>query len=99
MALEQKLQLKLSQKLIMTPSLQQAIKLLQMTKLELQEVVTQELLENPLLEESTEEEQKPEEAQEDAAVEAAANGQTEQDSSVTVPSTAAAVDDGSPGEK
>jgi RNA polymerase sigma-54 factor len=44
----------------MTPSLQQAIKLLQLSKLELQEVLNQELLENPLLEESAEE-QKPEE--------------------------------------
>ena len=44
----------------MTPSLQQAIKLLQLGKLELQEVLNQELLENPLLEE-TAEEQKPEE--------------------------------------
>ena len=51
MALEQKLNLRLSQRLIMTPSLQQAIKLLQMTKLELQEEVTQELTENPFLEE------------------------------------------------
>ncbi len=51
MALEQKLNLRMSQRLIMTPSLQQAIKLLQMTKLELQEEVTQELTENPLLEE------------------------------------------------
>jgi RNA polymerase sigma-54 factor len=51
MALEQKLNLRLSQRLIMTPSLQQAIKLLQMTKLELQEEITQELTENPLLEE------------------------------------------------
>jgi RNA polymerase sigma-54 factor len=55
MALEQKLHLKLSQKLIMTPSLQQAIKLLQLSKLELQEVLNQELLENPLLEETSEE--------------------------------------------
>src|SRR5262245_16909677 len=51
MALEQKLNLRMTQKLIMTPSLQQAIKLLQMTRLELQEEVTQELTENPLLEE------------------------------------------------
>jgi RNA polymerase sigma-54 factor len=51
MALEQKLNLRMSQRLIMTPSLQQAIKLLQMTKLELQEEVTQEVTENPLLEE------------------------------------------------
>src|SRR5476651_2141131 len=62
MALEQKLHLKLSQKLIMTPSLQQAIKLLQLSKLELQEVLNQELLENPLLEELSEE-TKPEEAE------------------------------------
>lgn len=64
MALEQKLHLKLSQKLIMTPSLQQAIKLLQLSKLELQEVLNQELLENPLLEE-TAEEVKAEEAETD----------------------------------
>ncbi len=51
MALEQKLNLRMTQKLIMTPSLQQAIKLLQMTKLELQQEITQELTENPLLEE------------------------------------------------
>ena len=51
MALEQKLNLRMSQRLIMTPSLQQAIKMLQMTKLELQQEGTQELTENPLLEE------------------------------------------------
>ncbi len=54
MALEQKLNLRMTQRLIMTPSLQQAIKLLQMTKLELQEEITQELTENPLLEEQQE---------------------------------------------
>jgi RNA polymerase sigma-54 factor len=69
MALEQKLHLKLSQKLIMTPSLQQAIKLLQLSKLELQEVLNQELLENPLLEE-TAEEQKAEETQAEESAEA-----------------------------
>ncbi len=52
MALEQKLSLKLAQKLVMTPSLQQAIKLLQMTRLELEGVLTQELEENPVLEEN-----------------------------------------------
>ncbi len=52
MALEQKLSLKLAQRLVMTPSLQQAIKLLQMTRLELEGVLTQEMVENPLLEES-----------------------------------------------
>ena len=59
MALEQKLSLKLSQRLVMTPSLQQAIKLLQMSKLELEEVLTQEMVENPLLEEEQEQEGAP----------------------------------------
>jgi RNA polymerase sigma-54 factor len=54
MALEQKLNLRLSQRLVMTPSLQQAIKLLQMSRLELQEVLTQEMVENPTLEEQEE---------------------------------------------
>ena len=48
------LQVKLSQKLILTPSLQQAIKLLPMSTLELAEMLNQELTENPLLEEDAE---------------------------------------------
>jgi RNA polymerase sigma-54 factor len=51
MAIQQKLQARLSQKLILTPSLQQAIKLLPMTTLELAELLNQEMVENPLLEE------------------------------------------------
>ena len=54
MALEQKLNMRLATKLVMTPSLQQAIKLLQMSKLELVEEITQELTANPVLEESQE---------------------------------------------
>ena len=46
-----KLDLRLSQKLVMTPQLQQAIKLLQLSRLELQQVLSQHILENPLLEE------------------------------------------------
>ncbi len=42
--------LKLQQSLVMTPQLQLAIKLLQMTRLELQETIQTELLENPTLE-------------------------------------------------
>ncbi len=45
------LDIRLSQKLIMTPQLQQAIKLLQLSKLELTQVISQQLVENPLLEE------------------------------------------------
>lgn len=52
MALELKLGFRLSQRLVMTPSLQQAIKMLQMSKLELVQEVQQELLENPVLEEN-----------------------------------------------
>lgn len=52
MALELKQQLKLSQQLIMTPQLQQAIKLLQLSRLELAETIQQEIEENPVLEES-----------------------------------------------
>src|ERR1700745_908137 len=59
MALEQKLNLRPSQRLVMTPSLQQAIKLLQMSRLELQEVLTQEMVENPILEDQEEEAQEP----------------------------------------
>lgn len=51
MQLDQRLSLKLTQKLIMTPQLQQAIKLLQLSKLELIQSIHQELMENPLLEE------------------------------------------------
>lgn len=46
--------LRLSQSLVMTPQLQQAIKLLQLNRMELMEVVNQELVENPVLEEMSE---------------------------------------------
>jgi RNA polymerase sigma-54 factor len=49
MALELKQHLKLAQQLIMTPQLQQAIKLLQLSRLELQEYIDSELEKNPLL--------------------------------------------------
>ena len=51
MAIQQKLHTKLVQKLILTPSLQQAIKLLPMSTLELADLLNQEMVENPLLEE------------------------------------------------
>ncbi len=63
MSIEGRLDLKLAQKLILTPQLQQAIRLLQMQKLELVETLNQELVENPFLEELTEipEESSPDE--------------------------------------
>jgi RNA polymerase sigma-54 factor len=51
MAMEARLTQRMSQRVVMTPLLQQAIQLLQLSTLELQEVVQKELLENPLLEE------------------------------------------------
>ena len=51
MALELRQQLKLTQQLIMTPQLQMAIKLLQLSRLELMDTIQTELEENPALEE------------------------------------------------
>jgi RNA polymerase sigma-54 factor len=51
MALELRQQLKLTQQLIMTPQLQMSIKLLQLSRLELMDLIRQELVENPALEE------------------------------------------------
>jgi len=50
MALNQRLEIRQGQGLVMTPQLQQAIKLLQMSNLELQVFVEQELERNPMLE-------------------------------------------------
>jgi RNA polymerase sigma-54 factor len=72
LAIQQKLGLstRLSQRLILTPSLQQAIKLLPLTTLELAEVLEQEVMENPLLEEVPQEQPSAEEiAQEEAKTE------------------------------
>lgn len=52
MALENRLELKLAQKLVLTPQLQMAIRLLHMPQLELSQTLNEELTENPLLEES-----------------------------------------------
>src|ERR1035437_3974349 len=68
MALELKQSLRLSQQLVMTPQLQQAIKLLQLNRMELAELVNQELVENPVLEETAE---GPEEGTPEAPAEAA----------------------------
>ncbi|HEY1371689.1 MAG TPA: RNA polymerase factor sigma-54 [Candidatus Binatia bacterium] len=52
MALEIRQVQRLAQQLVMTPQLQQAIKLLQLSRIELEEMISQELQENPTLEES-----------------------------------------------
>jgi RNA polymerase sigma-54 factor len=62
------LHLKQRQQLVMTPKLQQALKLLQMPAIELQQMLKQEIMENPLLEEidDLEETQEAEERQEES---------------------------------
>jgi len=52
MGIELKQSVSLSQQLIMTPQLQQAIKLLQLSRMELIETINQEMEENPVLDES-----------------------------------------------
>ena len=52
MAMEARLSLRQTQRLVMTPMLQQAIQLLQLSTVELQELLQKELEENPLLEEA-----------------------------------------------
>ena len=54
MALHMRQDIRMSQSLVMTPQLQQAIKLLQLSRMELSELVRDELMENPLLEEAAE---------------------------------------------
>jgi RNA polymerase sigma-54 factor len=55
------LQMRQSQRLVMTPKLQQALKLLQVPTLELQQILKQEILQNPMLEEVDEVEEDDEE--------------------------------------
>ena len=61
MGMGQNLQMRLSQQLIMTPQLQQAIKLLQLSRGELEELINQALIENPTLEERQPDEEPAEE--------------------------------------
>jgi RNA polymerase sigma-54 factor len=56
MGIQLKQGLRLGQNLVMTPQLQQAIKLLQLNHMELAELINQELTENPVLEEINENE-------------------------------------------
>src|SRR5262249_56422124 len=54
MELKQHLRTVQTQQLVITPQLQQAIKLLQLSRMELQETVREELEQNPLLEDPDE---------------------------------------------
>ncbi|MCL0039889.1 RNA polymerase factor sigma-54 [Thermodesulfovibrionales bacterium] len=65
MVLGNRLDLSLSQRLVLTPQIQQVIKLLQMSQLELIQTLNQEIVENPFLEEEFDEEKYS--SEEDAA--------------------------------
>lgn len=77
MPLKNSLELKLSQKLILTPQLQLAIKLLQMPQLELSEALAAELTENPFLEETAEFKEDPSGAEADNSEITDSNDDTE----------------------
>jgi RNA polymerase sigma-54 factor len=62
MAFEAKLSLRQMQKMVMTPMLQQAIHLLQLSRMELLQAVRQEVEQNPVLEELIEGVEEPDEA-------------------------------------
>jgi RNA polymerase sigma-54 factor len=69
MAMQMKLQMKMTQQLIMTPQLQQAIKLLQLSRAELEELIEQSLIENPVLEEGMDIDTFPNETEKDLSTE------------------------------
>ena len=77
MALELKQQVKLTQQLVMTPQLQQAIKLLQLSRMELVGLVQHELEENPVLEEVQEGEEERSEDTGETAADVAADASAE----------------------
>ncbi|MDX2167091.1 MAG: RNA polymerase factor sigma-54 [Deltaproteobacteria bacterium] len=67
MALEIKTSLKMSTSLVITPQLRQAIKILQVSRAELEQLVEEELEENPVLEEAVSEEREAAATEEEEA--------------------------------
>src|SRR5947209_6637647 len=84
MSIEMKQSLKQSLQLVMTPQLQQAIKLLQLSRMELVDVVREEMMENPVLEDGLESAQE-QERQPDA--ETRAEQQLQAETEVAAPQT------------
>jgi RNA polymerase sigma-54 factor len=77
MSIELKPHLKLTQQLVMTPQLQQAIKLLQLSRMELVDLVREEMMENPILEDSLESDKEKPKVDTEAQDEARISGETE----------------------
>src|SRR6516225_10215435 len=68
---------KLSQQLVMTPQLQQAIKLLQLSRMELVDLVREEMMENPVLEDQMDADQERERDDANTKEEQSLSGETE----------------------
>src|ERR1700745_2848751 len=83
MSIEIKQHLKLSQQLVMTPQLQQAIKLLQLSRMELVDLVREEMMENPILEDGEVTAQEVAKDDPDAKMEAGLQGEPELPSAST----------------
>jgi RNA polymerase sigma-54 factor len=77
MSIEIKQVHKLSQQLVMTPQLQQAIKLLQLSRMELVDLVREEMMENPILEDGADTAQELGKEDPDIKQEAGLLGETE----------------------
>src|SRR5438270_5445681 len=77
MSIEIKQVHKLSQQLVMTPQLQQAIKLLQLSRMELVDLVREEMMENPILEDGVDSAQEVGKEDAEAKQDASFEGETE----------------------
>src|SRR5205807_613859 len=77
MSIEIKQVHKLSQQLVMTPQLQQAIKLLQLSRMELVDLVREEMMENPILEDGVDTAQEAGKDDPEAKADAQFEGETE----------------------
>ena len=94
MALTQRLEMRQSQALVMTPQLMQAIKLLQLSNLDLDAYVEGELEKNPLLERATEADAPASDSEQDRAEPGAATGGDSSDVSPDLQTSRAAMEDG-----
>src|SRR5512145_140634 len=91
-----KLTTSLSQRLVLTPQLRQRIEMLQMTSLELTDLIQQQLLENPVLEEVPTQEEVGELAEKILDHLAASSGETPFESAETAAPAAGEMELGSP---
>ncbi len=77
MALETRLYQRLSQQLVMTPQLRQAIKILQVSRMELETLIDEELAQNPTLEEGVDQQEEEERPRTEEPLESSGNGAEE----------------------